>query len=56
MPHQETVTEAEAERLATTRDCLNPRRGGLHCLHYQEGDGPCCDCQIPSWCPPGGVV
>ena len=18
-----------------------------HCLHWEEGDGPCCDCEIP---------
>ena len=22
-----------------------PANGGAHCLHYQEGDGDCCECQ-----------
>lgn len=50
------VTEAEAERLATLADCPNSRNGALHCDHYQQGDGPCCDCQRPNWCPEGGVA
>jgi hypothetical protein len=51
-----TVTEAEAERLAALTDCPNSRHNGLHCGHYQEGDGPCCDCQRANWCPEGGVA
>ncbi len=30
-------------------DCSKSRHGGLHCLHYQEGDGGCCDCGRPIW-------
>ena len=52
----DTVPEAEAERLATLTDCPNSRHGGLHCGHYQEGDGPCCNCQRPNWCPDGGIA
>ena len=26
-------------------DCPNPKHGGNHCLHYQEGDGDCCICE-----------
>ena len=55
-PDTETVAEAEAERLATLTDCPNSRNGGLHCDHYQQGDGPCCHCQRPNWCPEGGVA
>lgn len=51
-----TITESEAERLANLRDCLGTRNGGLHCQHYQEGDGDCCDCGRPNYCPDGGVV
>ena len=51
-----TVTEAEAERLANLTDCPNSHNGGLHCLHYREGDAPCCHCQRPNWCPDGGVT
>lgn len=50
------VAEAEAERLAALTDCPNSAHGGLHCLHYQEGDGPCCNCQRPNWCPGVGVT
>lgn len=51
-----TITESEAERLANLRDCLGTRRGGLHCLHYREGDGDCCDCGRANPFPDGGVV
>jgi len=26
-----------------------------HCLHWQEGDGDCCGCGKPNWCPDGGL-
>jgi len=26
-----------------------------HCTHWQEGDGSCCKCGEPNWCPDGGV-
>jgi hypothetical protein len=50
------VSETDAERLATLADCTDADRGGLHCDHYQEGDGPCCACARPNWCPDGGVA
>lgn len=25
-----------------------------HCAHWQEGDGPCCKCGEPNWCPDDG--
>lgn len=25
-----------------------------HCLHWMEGDGPCCRCGEPNWCPDDG--
>jgi len=53
---QPTVSEADAERLAALADCTDGSRGGLHCDHYQEGDGACCSCGRPNWCPDGGVV
>jgi hypothetical protein len=52
----QTVPEEGAERLATLTDCPNSSNGGLHCLHYQEGDGQCCRCGRPNWCPDGGVA
>lgn len=24
-----------------------------HCNHWQEGDGACCHCCEPNWCPDG---
>lgn len=27
-----------------------------HCDHWQQGDGDCCDCKKPNWCPEGGVT
>lgn len=53
---QPTVSEADAERLAALADCTDGSRVGLHCDHYQEGDGACCSCGRPNWCPDGGVV
>jgi hypothetical protein len=49
------MSDAEAERLAQLADCPKSRHNGLHCDHYQEGDGPCCDCGRPNWCPEGGI-
>jgi hypothetical protein len=49
-----TVTGEEAERLSQLRDCT--RKSSVHCQHYEEGDGPCCICDKPSWCPDGGVT
>lgn len=28
--------------------------GGSHCTHWQEGDGSCCRCKEPNWCPDDG--
>lgn len=53
---QQVAPEAEADHLATLTDCPNSRADGLHCGHYQEGDGPCCNCKRPNWCPDGGVA
>jgi hypothetical protein len=25
-----------------------------HCQHWQDGDGDCCDCGAPNWCPDEG--
>lgn len=25
-----------------------------HCLHWQDGDGACCRCHEPTWCPEEG--
>lgn len=25
-----------------------------HCLHWQNGDGECCHCGEPNWCPEDG--
>lgn len=25
-----------------------------HCLHWQDGDGACCRCHEPAWCPEEG--
>lgn len=30
--------------------------GHRHCAHWQEGDGDCCDCKKPNWCPDEGVT
>lgn len=50
------VPDPDAERLATLADCTDNRRGGLHCDHYQEGDGPCCSCRRANWCPDDGAA
>jgi hypothetical protein len=51
-----TATNAlSAERLSQLADCSSSRYDGLHCLHYQEGDGACCDCGRPNWCPEEGL-
>ncbi len=26
-----------------------------HCAHWVEGDGECCNCRMPNWCPDDGV-
>lgn len=41
-----------AEELSQLQDC--PVRNGLHCDHYQDGDGACCACGRPNWCPDKG--
>lgn len=53
--HAPHMTDAQAERLSQLPDCPSSRHNGLHCLHYQEGDGNCCDCQRPNWSPQGGL-
>lgn len=30
------------------------RRPGPHCEHWQDGDGDCCKCREPNWCPDSG--
>jgi hypothetical protein len=25
-----------------------------HCTHWDEGDGDCCECGEPNWCPDDG--
>jgi hypothetical protein len=27
-----------------------------HCTHWQEGDGSCCGCGKPNWCPDEGLT
>lgn len=35
-----------------TSDEYDPMNG--HCLHWQDGDGDCCHCSEPNWCPDEG--
>lgn len=28
--------------------------GSEHCVHWQDGDGDCCCCGEPNWCPDDG--
>lgn len=45
--------EARAEHLSQLADCPSSSHEGKHCMHYQEGDGACCDCGRPNWCTDG---
>lgn len=50
-----TISSAVAECLATAKDCPSGARG-LHCEHYRQGDGDCCNCGRENWCPDAGVA